>query len=148
MIHSPIKINAGKLKQVKYSEYVIRFLLGGVITVLTGFIAQHYGPGVGGLFLAFPAILPAAATLIAKHERERKASKGLHGEKLALDAAALDTNGAALGSIGLLGFAAVAWWLLPRLAPALGLLIATTTWLTLSLTAWLLRRYLRRARKA
>ena len=34
--------------------------------------AKRYGPGVAGLFLAFPAIFPAGATLIEKHEKEKK----------------------------------------------------------------------------
>jgi len=34
---------------------------------------------IGGLFLAFPAILPASATLIERHEKEKKESLRLHG---------------------------------------------------------------------
>jgi hypothetical protein len=43
-------------------------------------------PVVGGLFLAFPAIFPASATLIEKHVRERKEKAGLPDE---VDQAAL-----------------------------------------------------------
>jgi hypothetical protein len=42
------------------------------MTVVAGLIAARFGPVVGGLFLAFPAIFPATATLIEKHVRERK----------------------------------------------------------------------------
>jgi hypothetical protein len=42
-------------------------LLGGVVTVVAGLLAKHYGPVFGGLFLAFPAIFPASATLVDKH---------------------------------------------------------------------------------
>ena len=42
-------------------------------------IAPKWGPGIGGLFLAFPAIFPASDTLIEKHERRRKQKKGLQG---------------------------------------------------------------------
>lgn len=45
---------------------------GCLITVATGMIAKKYGPGIGGLFLAFPAILPASATLIEKHEKQKE----------------------------------------------------------------------------
>ena len=38
-------------------------------------------PVVGGLFLAFPAIFPASATLIEKHGRERKEKAGLAGAR-------------------------------------------------------------------
>ncbi len=53
-------------------DYAIRFLFGGLITVAAGIIAKRFGPGIGGLFLAFPAIFPASATLIEKHEKEKK----------------------------------------------------------------------------
>ena len=42
------------LKDTKWHEYMVRFLAGGVITVIAGLIARKWGPGVGGLFLAFP----------------------------------------------------------------------------------------------
>ena len=54
------------------------------MTVLAGVIAKKFGPVVGGLFLAFPAIFPASATLIEKHERERKERKGLKGDAASL----------------------------------------------------------------
>ena len=47
-------------------------VLGGVMTVVAGLIAARFGPVIGGLFLAFPAIFPATATLIEKHVLERK----------------------------------------------------------------------------
>jgi hypothetical protein len=53
----------------------------------------------GGLFLAFPAIFCASATLIEKHERERKEEKGLQGKERGQDAAVLDAAGAGLGSV-------------------------------------------------
>ena len=62
-----IKINLAGLKETKWHEYAIRFLFGGLVTVATGFIAKAFGPTVGGVFLAFPAIFPATATLIATH---------------------------------------------------------------------------------
>jgi len=55
------------LRQTKWYEYAVRFLFGGTITVLAGLIAKQYGPTLGGLFLAFPAIFPAGATLVEKH---------------------------------------------------------------------------------
>jgi hypothetical protein len=49
----------------------VRFALGGFATVAAGLVADLWGPAAGGLFLAFPAIFCATATLIEKHERER-----------------------------------------------------------------------------
>ena len=44
------------LGQTKSYEYAIRFGLGGIATVLTGLIADRFGPETRGFFLAFPAI--------------------------------------------------------------------------------------------
>src|ERR1700745_654740 len=96
-----IKINPSGLKETKWHEYALRFAAGGIITVIAGIIALKWGPETGGLFLAFPAILPASATLIEKHERQRKEKRGLHGEKRGTDAAAIDALGAAIGGVGL-----------------------------------------------
>jgi Protein of unknown function (DUF3147) len=68
----------------------LRFVLGGLATIVAGLIAEHWGPLVGGLFLAFPAIFCATATLIEKHERERKQNCGLAGHRRGSDAAGLD----------------------------------------------------------
>ena len=74
-------------------------------------MADIWGPAAGGLFLAFPAIFCASATLIEKHERERKEKKGLQGKERGKDAAALDAAGAGLGSVALAVFGAVMWFL-------------------------------------
>jgi hypothetical protein len=76
-----VRFKWSALKQSKWYEHVIRFGLGGLTTALTGAVAQRYGPTTGGLFLAFPAIFCASATLIEKHERERKEAKGLQGAR-------------------------------------------------------------------
>src|SRR5579863_7142766 len=71
-----IQVDLGSLRRIRWHEYVVRFVLGGAVTVATGLIAKAYGPVVGGLFLAFPAIFPASATLLDKHEREEKSKAG------------------------------------------------------------------------
>jgi hypothetical protein len=92
------------------SEYLVRFGLGGLATVLAGRVAELFGPSAGGLFLAFPAIFCARATLVEKHERKRKEEKGLKGEERGKDAAALDAAGAGLGGAGLAVFGVVMAW--------------------------------------
>jgi hypothetical protein len=52
------RVNWSALKQSR--EYVLRFVLGGLATVMAGAVATFYGPAVGGLFLAFPAMALAA----------------------------------------------------------------------------------------
>ena len=111
-----VKARFSALADTKWYEYALRFGLGGLATVVTGLIARKFGPVTGGLFLAFPAIFCASATLIEKHERERKQKAGLCGERRGEEAAALDSAGAALGSFGLLAFAVIIWILLPVVA--------------------------------
>lgn len=111
--------------------------------MITGVIARRYGPTVAGLFLAFPAILPAAATLIEKHERQKKETHGLYGEVRGRGAAALDAAGAAMGSVGLLGFAGTIWHFVSHHAAPLVLIAATVTWAVVSLSVWMIRRYRR-----
>ncbi len=59
-----VKASLGSLKEIKPHEVGMRFLFGGACTVAAYLVAKHFGPAVGGLFLAFPAILPASASLI------------------------------------------------------------------------------------
>lgn len=113
---------------------MLRFALGGLTTVVAGIIADMYGPAVGGLFLAFPAIFCASATLIEKHERKRKQEHGLKGHRRGTDPAALDASGAAIGSVGLAAFALAVWLLAPGYGFAL-LLMASIAWLLVRLPA-------------
>lgn len=135
-----IEIDPSALKKTRWYEFGVRFLFGGLITAATGLIAKKFGPGVGGLFLAFPAIFPASATLIEKHEKQKKERAGLHGSARGRKAAAVDAAGAAIGSLGLLAFA----WLVQRLLPNHNawqvLLGSTGIWLAVSLLLWQIRK--------
>ena len=57
-----VRFSISSLKDSRWYEYVIRFALGGIATVLTGLISSRFGPAVGGLFLALPAVFCASAT--------------------------------------------------------------------------------------
>jgi hypothetical protein len=134
-----IKIKLSALRQSHWYEYLLRFALGGAATAVAGAIASFYGPAIGGLFLAFPAILCASATLVEKHERKRKERLGLTGRRRGTDAAALDAAGAALGGLGLVAFAMVVEELVGRLGAGV-LVLASATWLLVSIIAWRVRR--------
>ena len=136
-----VQFNPSALRQIRWYEYLVRFGLGGTMTVIAGLIAARFGPVVGGLFLAFPAIFPASATLIEKHTRQRKEKAGLSGVRRGREAAALDAVGAALGSLGLAAFAAVIWLMIAS-SPSWALLCATVAWLAVAVLAWLSRRWL------
>jgi MFS family permease len=134
-----VQFNPSAFGQTRWNEYLVRFVLGGTMTVVAGLLAARFGPVVGGLFLAFPAIFPASATLIEKHVRERKEKAGLRGARRGKEAAALNAAGAALGSFGLAAFGLVIWLLIVR-SPAWALALAAVSWLAVAMLAWQVRR--------
>jgi hypothetical protein len=105
------------LGDTHWQNHAARFVFGGLVTAVAGLIAHMYGPVIGGLFLAFPASLPASLTLIAQHECERKAKPGMNGAVRGRLAAALDALGAAWGSLGLLVFSVLTWQQAPHYRP-------------------------------
>jgi Protein of unknown function (DUF3147) len=128
------------LKNTKWYEYAVRFLLGGTVTVVAGHLAKHYGPVFGGLFLAFPAIFPASATLVDKHERQKKQRAGIPQTMRGRQVAGVDAAGAALGSLGLATFAYIIWKLLPAWNVAIVFIVAVVAWLCVSCSLWWIRK--------
>ena len=114
-------VQLGGLRKTHWYEHLVRFVFGGLVTVATGLVAKHYGPDVGGLFLAFPAILPASLTLVKQH----------HGRHDAAQAAA----GSRLGALSLIGFGGAVTMLAEKGA-LVSLCVATIVWACLSLLLW------------
>jgi hypothetical protein len=137
-----IKVDLSGLRQTRLHEYAIRFFFGGLITAIAGIIAKEFGAIVGGLFLAFPAIFPASATLIEKHEKQKKQEKGLRGTQRGREAAGVDAAGSAMGSVGLLVFALIVWQFAPRHSTWIVLTGATVAWLMVSVLVWYVRKQL------
>ena len=135
-----LSLNPSALRQTRWYEYAVRFFFGGAVTVVAGLIAKKYGPTLGGLFLAFPAIFPASATLVEKHEREKKKKAGILKTRRGRQAAALDAYGAALGTIGLLGFGLIVWMANPKFDSILVLILATCAWTAASVFLWCFRK--------
>jgi len=119
------QIDPAGLRKAEPWEYVVRFGFGGAVTACTGLIAQRYGPAIGGLFLAFPAILPATLTLVERHDGRRDAAD--------------DARGSVLGAVALLIFAAVPLLLVNVCPPALTLVAATAAWCAAAVALWTLR---------
>ena len=91
---------------------------------------------------AFPAIFPASATLVEKHEREKKEKAGLKRARRGKEAAALEAAGAVVGSLGLVAFAAVIALLMAQaLAPAL--VASAALWAVVAVSGRFARRLLR-----
>lgn len=124
-------IEAGAAGSIRPGEYAIRFLFGAAVTLTAVLAGKVGGPGAGGLFLAFPAILPATLTLIERKEGRRRARE--------------DDLGAIAGGFGLIAFAVVGGLALSRLAlPGLASLSAgAAAWLVVSVGALLLAGGLR-----
>jgi hypothetical protein len=135
-----IKVDPSVIGQTRWYEYAIRFLFGGLITAVAGIIAKKFGPGIGGLFLAFPAIFPASATLIEKHEKQKKEEKGLRGIRRGREAASVDAAGSAMGSVGLFVFALIVWQFAPHYSTWTVLVGASLAWLTVSVLIWHVRK--------
>jgi nicotinamide-nucleotide amidase len=123
------KLDLSKVRSINPRAYVIRFAFGASISVIAGVLTLAFGPRFGGMFLAFPAILPATLTLLEKKE--------------GLAQAAADVRGAVIGSIGLVAFAIVAMTLIPR-SPALGLASGLVTWSVVGLAVYMIMRLLTR----
>jgi hypothetical protein len=143
---TPIRFSVSSLREGKWYEYVIRFVLGGAATVFAGLVSSRYGASVGGLFLALPAIFCASATLIEKHEIRRKREAGLSGVRRGQEAAAVDAAGAALGALGMVAFAIVFAVVVKASIPG-AFISASLAWLAVSIVAWLVRRKTRSVRR-
>lgn len=134
-----VMVSMSGLRRTRWYEYIVRFVFGGMVTVMAGLIAKKFGPEIGGLFLAFPSIFPASATLVEKHEMEKKEEKGLNGTQRGIEAASVDAAGASIGTIGLVAFAVTVWLFITQYPPWIVLAAATVVWLTVSVTLWHIR---------
>jgi hypothetical protein len=135
-----VEAKFSSLKEGNFREHIVRFVLGGAVTVAAGLIARRWGPVIGGVFLAFPAIFPAGATLLEEHEVKRKWEIGRDGRGRGREAAALDALGAALGAVGLAAFAVVLWKFLPGHSSWGSLGLAVAAWGLVSGVLWILRK--------
>ena len=130
-----VGVSPSALKDGRWYEHLIRFALGGAATVFAGWVASRFGPSIGGLFLALPAIFCASATLIEKHQMRRKHEAGKEGRRRGREAAALDAAGAAVGSLGLIGFAASFHFVISRSTIG-AFLTASLVWVIVSIAGW------------
>lgn len=135
-----VEINIAALGRSKWYEYLVRFAFGGMVTAFAGIVAKRWGPEIGGLFLAFPAIFPATATLLEKHEQLKKQRVGRAGTLRAREIASVDAAGTAMGSIGLIVFAFIVWHWIFNYPVAFVLGVATLAWLLAAILTWEVRQ--------
>jgi len=125
------RFDSKSFRKTKASEYATRFLFGGAIGSVAFYAGHRFGPHVGGVLLAFPALLPASLTLAKEHE--------------ARDSAIVQARAAALGALSLIAFAMTARAIGPRQI-GLGLPLALLIWFGCSYSLWLLTVWMRRRR--
>ena len=118
------EVRPEQLRKPPARDWVVRFTFGAGVSALAAVITKVWGPAVGGLFLAFPAILLASLTLVAKEEGGHRARE--------------DARGATLGALGLIGFAIVVWATTPEWEVGVTLLVATIAWAAISGAAYLI----------
>jgi hypothetical protein len=112
------RVDPGKVKTHRFGDYAIRFLFGAGIALVAGLIGMALGPKTGGMFLGFPAILPASLTLIQKKEGK--------------DEAAIDSIGAVLGAIAMIVFAVFVAVTVVAWGPGPSILVAVVVWLVVA----------------
>ena len=137
-----ITVETSALSRTKWHEYVSRFLFGGTVTVVASLIDRHWGPYIGGIFLAFPGIFPCGVSMVESHAREHKKEAGMHGDVRGRQEASLESVGASAGAAGLAAFAGIVWWGATRHSLWLVLPTAVVCWGIVSFALWLAREHL------
>jgi hypothetical protein len=118
-----------KLRAVPARGLAVRFAFGAVISLVVGLVANTIGVRFAGMFLAFPAILPASLTLIQDDEGRRDADR--------------NAIGAILGGFGLIVFAGVGEAAWGRVDSLVVLILLACGWLAASLGLYALLAFVR-----
>lgn len=120
------EVDAGALAGHSFMDYALRFAFGAAISLVAGLIGLKLGPAAGGVFLGFPAILPASLTLIQRKEGREQA--------------AIDSLGAVLGALAMIAFAALVAGFVMSWGPVLTLAAGLAAWLLSALALYALVR--------
>jgi hypothetical protein len=119
---SDVGLDLGGVRRIGIRPLTARFGFGAVISIVAGIVGLAAGDRAGGVLLAFPAILPAALTLIESTE--------------GTSAAVSDVRGAVTGALGMICFALTVVVLAGRIPTVLALVVATATWATVSVARY------------
>jgi len=118
------------IREVSPRDLALRFGFGAATSVVAGALSLATTPIIGGVMLAFPAILAASLTLIADQEGRSDARE--------------DARGAVLGAVGLAAFAGISVALFGHLPAGLVLAVASAVWAAVALggywVLWVARR--------
>ena len=116
------EVGAGAVRGHSLKDYLIRFAFGAAISLVAGLAGMRFGPAVGGVFLGFPAILPASLTLIQRKEGREQA--------------AIDSLGAVLGALAMIVFAVLVAGFVMSWGPVLTLGAALAGWLAIAVVLY------------
>jgi len=123
-----LEFSPRKLRETHKPEWLIRFGFGAGVSALAGMVAALAGPWIGGIFLAFPAILLASLTLVAREEGERQSRN--------------EARGATFGTLGLVVFAIIIAVLVRWIPVWAALSLAILAWTLVALAAYFVARRL------
>lgn len=115
----PPSLDLRRAKSVSVRSLLVRFAFGASISAVAGVVSVVWNSQVGGIMLAFPAILAASLTLIAGEESRLAARE--------------DARGAVLGALGMGAFALVGYFSFGHLASVLVLFLALLAWVCVAL---------------
>jgi len=121
-----VHFDAAELKKPKARDWLMRFAFGAGVSLIAAVVSKFAGPRPGGLFLAFPAILLASLTLVAKDDGSRQARN--------------DARGATLGATGLIAFAGVGVLTVHSLPVWATLVVSTAAWGVVAFGGYLIAR--------
>ena len=113
-----------KVLEVRPRDLGIRHVAGALTSIASGVLTTTVSTRVGGIFLAFPAILAASLTLIEEQEDRPEARE--------------DARGAVIGGVAMAVFAGVATLAFGTLAGGGALSIATLAWVATAFTGYFL----------
>jgi Protein of unknown function (DUF3147) len=118
------RFELAEVRKANARELGYRFIAGAVTSVMAGIVTLVFGARVGGILLAFPAILAASLTLISEEEDSAMARE--------------DARGAMAGGCGLVAFAVVGALTFGALSGALALLLSAIAWAVTALGIYVL----------
>jgi hypothetical protein len=116
------RLRPSKIAKTPPRDLVLRFIAGAATSVVAGVLSIAFGARIGGVMLAFPAILGASLTLIEEQEDSVDARE--------------DARGAVVGGLAMVVFALIAASLFGKIAGALGLAAASAGWVLTALAGY------------
>jgi hypothetical protein len=119
----PIALRPAKLREVRLHSLAVRFAFGAAVSLVAGLVTVLFSTRAGGVWLAFPAILPAGLTLVDHKEGRRQADRNVRGS--------------VLGALGMVAFAVAVYVMVPLLGGLAAVLVALLLWLVVTLGLYL-----------